>query len=103
MKGLLQRGCMRGWTLVVGAIALFSTALGIAGTRLGADYFPNVELVTQDGAKVRFYDDLIKGKSVAINVIYTSCTDECPLETARMVQVQQLLGNRVGKDVFFYS
>jgi len=32
----------------------------------------------------RLYDDLLKGKSVAINVIYTSCKDECPLETARL-------------------
>ena len=40
---------------------------------------------------------------MAINLIYTSCKDECPLETARLVQVQQLLGDRVGKDVFFYS
>jgi len=46
---------------------------------------------------------LLKGKAVAINLIYTSCTDECPLETARLVQVQRLLGDRVGKDLFFYS
>ena len=35
--------------------------------------------------------------------MYTSCKDECPLETARLVQVQRLLGDRVGKDIFFYS
>jgi len=32
-------------------------------------------------ATVHLYDDLLKGKSVAINVMYTSCKDECPLET----------------------
>src|SRR5262245_2674793 len=69
----------------------------------GPDYFPNVSLTTQDGTTVRFYDDLLKGKAVAINLIYTSCKDECPLETARLVQVQRLLGDRVGKDFFFYS
>jgi protein SCO1/2 len=69
----------------------------------GASYFPNVPLKTQDGKDVRFYDDLIKGKAVAINIIYTSCTDECPLETARMAEVQRLLGGHVGKDVHFYS
>jgi protein SCO1/2 len=74
-----------------------------AGNRWGADYFPNVALTTHEGATVRLYDDLLKGKSVAINVIYTSCKDECPLETARMVQVQKLLGERMGKDIFFYS
>src|SRR5262245_23283450 len=71
--------------------------------RYGANYFPNVPLVTQDGTTVHFYDDLLKGKSVAINLIYTRCKDECPLETARLVQVQHILGPRVGKDIFFYS
>jgi len=71
--------------------------------RYGAGYFPNVALVTHDGKTVRFYDDLLKGKSVAVNIIYTSCTDECPLETARLAQLQRLLGERMGKDIFFYS
>ncbi|VVP23145.1 hypothetical protein PS843_03892 [Pseudomonas fluorescens] len=50
-----------------------------------------------------FFDDLIKDKVVAINFIYTSCTGSCPLETARLSQVQRILGERVGRDVFFYS
>ena len=71
--------------------------------RWGAEYFPNVLLTTQDGTTVRFYDDLLKGKAVVINLIYTHCEDMCPLETARLVQVQRLLGDRVGQDLFFYS
>ncbi|WP_262964890.1 SCO family protein [Methylobacter psychrophilus] len=73
------------------------------GSAWGANYFPNVELVTQDGKKVRFYDDLIKDKVFAINFIYTRCTDSCPLETAALRKVQQALGDRMGKDVVFYS
>ena len=69
----------------------------------GPSRFPNVELITQDGKKVRFYDDLIKGKVVAIELMYTTCKYNCPLETARLVQVQKLLGDRMGKEVFFYS
>jgi protein SCO1/2 len=69
----------------------------------GADYFPNVPLVTQDGKTVRFYDDLLKGKNVAIYLMYTTCKFSCPLETARLAQAQHLLGDRVGKDIFFYS
>jgi protein SCO1/2 len=62
-----------------------------------------VPLTTQDGATVRFYDDLIKGKTVAIELIYTRCKDLCPLETARLAQVRRLLGERVGREIFFYS
>ena len=69
----------------------------------GATYFPNIPLITHDGTHVHFYDDLIKDKVVAINFIYTSCQDSCPLETARLTQVQRLLGQRVGRDVFMYS
>jgi protein SCO1/2 len=74
-----------------------------ADSQWGQNHFPNVELTTQDGKKVHFYDDLIKGKVVAIELMYTSCKYNCPLETARLVQLQKFLGDRMGKDIFFYS
>ena len=74
-----------------------------ANSQGDGNHFPNVELTTQNGQKVRFYDDLVKGKVVAIDLIYTTCKYNCPLETARLVQLQKLLGNRMGKDIFFYS
>jgi protein SCO1 len=80
-----------------------STPAAADNSRYGANYFPNVILTTQDGQKVHFYDDVLKGKSVVIDLIYTTCGYACPLETARLVQVQNMLGDRVGKDIFFYS
>jgi cytochrome oxidase Cu insertion factor (SCO1/SenC/PrrC family) len=73
------------------------------GDRWGAAYFPNVPLVTHEGKTVRFFDDLVKDKVVVINFIYTTCVDACPLETARLAEVQEVLGERVGQDVFMYS
>lgn len=69
----------------------------------GANYFPNVELTNHRGEKVRFFDDLIEGKTVMVNFIYTTCADTCPLETARLTEVAQILGDRIGDDIFFYS
>jgi protein SCO1/2 len=84
--------------------APYKSAAAAAGdTRWGADSFPNVTLTTHHGQSVRFYDDLIKGKIVAVDLIYTTCKYACPLETARLAQVQRLLGDRMGRDVFFYS
>jgi protein SCO1 len=83
------------------ALSICATA-ALAGKR-GADYFPNVELTTHEGKKVRFYDDLLKGKQVAINAIFTTCKDVCPLETANMVQLRKVLGERAGRDVHLYS
>lgn len=73
------------------------------GSPWGATYFPNVPLVTQEGTPVRFYDDLIKDKLVVIHFLYTHCQDACSLETARLAQVQQLLGDRMGREIFIYS
>jgi len=66
-------------------------------------YFPNLTLRTQDGKKVRFYDDLIKGKVVTLNFFYAKCDDVCPIVTSNLVKVQELLGDQVGREVFMYS
>ena len=91
------------WLIAALSAAVFSMRVAADNTRWGADYFPNVTLTTHEGKTVHFYDDLIKGKTVAIDLIYTTCQYACPLETARMVQVQRVLGDRVGRDIFFYS
>ncbi len=69
----------------------------------GAKYFPNVPLLNQDGKTLHFYDDVIKGKIVTINFMFTSCGDSCPLETAKLRKIQQLLGDHVGTNVHMYS
>jgi protein SCO1/2 len=68
-----------------------------------ARYFPNVELTTHEGKKVRFYDDLIKDKIVVINFMYAQCEGICPGITANLVKVQKILGDRIGRDIFMYS
>ena len=65
--------------------------------------FPNVVLTTHDGKQVRFYDDLIKDKFVTINMMYSTCKATCPLTTANLVRVQNLLADRIGRDLFMYS
>jgi len=94
------------WLLAGAAFATVGIARADAapsGSPWGANYFPNVSLVTQDGRPVRFYDDLLKDKVVVINFIYTRCKDSCPLTTARLGQVRALLGDRVGREIFIYS
>ena len=93
-------------TAIAAAAAAAIVASGPAAAaknRWGADYFPNVELVTHEGRKVRFYDELLKGKQVAINLIYTECKEVCPLETANLARVHELIGERAGRDIHFYS
>ena len=98
------------WVAALSAVWIVATVfvadvvpLRAQNARWGANYFPDVKLTTHEGKEVRFYEDLLKGKIVAINLIYTTCKYACPLETARLAQVQKLVGDRMGRDVFFYS
>src|SRR5258705_1642858 len=92
-----------GILMIAAATVILFSPRSVKAGGTGVQSFTNTPLITQDGKTVRFYDDLIKGKSVVINFIYTQCGDSCPLETAKLAQVQKLLGDRVGKDIFFYS
>lgn len=66
-------------------------------------YFTDTELVTQNGRKVRFYSDVLAGKVVVINFMFTRCEYACPLMTARLVTLGKELGVRFGRDVEFVS
>jgi len=66
--------------------------------------FPNVPLITHNGEKVRFYDDLIRDKIVLLNFFLVECTEGlCPTVATNLRKVQDLLGERMGRDIFFYS
>ena len=64
---------------------------------------PDVELLDQDGRRVRFYTDLVKGKVVAVNFVFTTCTTVCPPLGATFARVQRELGERAGRDVRLIS
>lgn len=66
-------------------------------------YFPNALLLTQDGERVRFYDDLVRDKLVLVQFLYTRCEGICPGVTENLVRVQEALGERLGRDVFLLS
>jgi protein SCO1 len=95
---------------LLASIALFATlTVSMPGTieaqsgRWGKDYFPNLPVVTQDGKTLQFYDDVVKGKIVVMSFIYTSCRDICPMTTSRLAQIEEKLGDRVGRDIFINS
>lgn len=69
----------------------------------GADVIPNVPLRTHENAEVRFYDDLVKGRQVLINMMYATCESFCPAITTRLVEIHKLLAERMGRDLFMYS
>jgi len=66
-------------------------------------YFSDVELINQDGQKMRFYNDVLKDKVVVINTFFTSCTGVCPPINRTLERMQEALGDRLGKDAFLVS
>ena len=88
---------------VAGLFASGSVAADRPATSGGGPTLPNVGLRTQDNQPVKFYDDLIKGKTVVISFLFTSCKIICPRTTANLLKVQKALGGHIGRDVFFYS
>ena len=52
---------------------------------------PDVAVLDQHGKSLNFYRDLVKGRVVAVNFVFTTCTAICPSLTATFRKVQQQL------------
>lgn len=101
---LLYGGAAVGASLLT--IGILNLPLGVESSDVESsshERFPDTLLQSHDGKTYRFYDDLVKGKIVVINFFYTECGDVCPLTTQNLAEVQRLLGDRVGRDIFMYS
>ena len=69
----------------------------------GAEWFTNVEVTAHDGRSFHFYDDLMKDKIILVNFFFTECDAICPLMTQNLSYLQDMLGDRFGRDIFMYS
>jgi protein SCO1 len=87
------------------ALLLFAASVAHANDfrTAGLKYFTDIELVNQDGEKVRFYSDLIDGRIVIINSFFATCTGVCPVMSGTYKKIQEALGDRIGKDVHLIS
>lgn len=62
---------------------------------------PVFTLTNQDGKRLALKD--LRGRVLAITFIFASCTDTCPLLTAKMAGIQRRLGSDFGSKVHFVS
>ena len=91
-------------SLVVTAAVPVALAHGVPGSgerlpRIGPAH--QFSLTAHDRSQFNLHE--LKGKVVALNFIFARCTDVCPLATAKMVRIQNALGDQFGRDVFFLS
>lgn len=73
------------------------------GQSAAQKYFTDVVLLNQNGEKMRFYSDLLRGRVVIINSFFGTCQASCLPMNHNLEKVQQALGDRVGKDVYIIS
>ena len=89
--------------IVFSALLLIACSAVAQQGGAAAHYFANLSLVDQDGRRVDFYNDLMKGKTVIINSFFASCTGSCPVMGKTFQLIQNRLGDAVGRDVNLIS
>lgn len=97
-------GCASSTRLVQEAPALPANDLG--RTRMepdGTRTFHNHVLYDQDGRKVRFHDDLVRGQVFAASFGYVKCRGICGRMSNNMLEAADLLGGTMGNPVRFYN
>lgn len=66
-------------------------------------YFTDVELINQNGEKMRLYSDLLKNKVVVVSSFFATCTSVCPPMNRNLEKVQEAFKDRIGKDLLIIS
>jgi protein SCO1 len=119
MEGLTRRSAiaMGGASVLagIGAAAAIERELGGADRRprfrtpgsareaIQRRHLPNVPLVTQDGRRVRFYDDLVRDRKVVLTFFSSRALTESYKVTQNLAALQRLFGRRIGADMFLYT
>jgi cytochrome oxidase Cu insertion factor (SCO1/SenC/PrrC family)/peroxiredoxin len=96
------------WVLLVAGICHWSHAQGpdAPETRFGKIRLQDAsaDASVSDSTGTDFYENYIKGKTVLINFFYAQCDQGvCDQVMSKLEKVQQLLGDRIGRDRFIVS
>jgi protein SCO1/2 len=67
------------------------------------DYFTDLPLVTHQGKEVRFFSDVLENRIVLISGICTTCKGVASGQAQVLSQLQIMLGDSLGRDVFIVS
>jgi protein SCO1/2 len=94
--------------IAVGVMAVLAAAAPAIAHQPGRDArlptigaAPAFTLTTADGGRLALAD--LRGKVVAVTFIYATCTDTCPLLTAKLVGLHQRLGKDSAAKVAFVA
>ena len=63
----------------------------------------DLPLLDQDGKTVRFRTDVVGGRIVVVDTFFTTCGLICPILGAIFMELQEMAGDRLGRDVVLVS
>jgi len=90
-------------TLIL-ASALHANDLGnVDAQEKARNYFTNLEVISQDGERLQFYDDVLKDKVVVISFIFTNCQGACPLMTRNLTMIRDMLRENERAEIQFVT
>lgn len=75
--------------LLLLCVGLADVASTRAASWIDPPFLPDVVVQDQDGRQLNFYADLLRGRTVLINFIYTQCRSVCPTQTAILRDAKQ--------------
>ncbi len=97
-----KAGCSHKEKKPKGSCCSVKTQTSTAIIQVGDMKVADATLIDQHGQSVSFYD-LIRGKVVAINFLFTTCTTICPPLGANFVKLQDMMKDHIGKDLVMIS
>ncbi|HEY9402653.1 MAG TPA: SCO family protein [Pyrinomonadaceae bacterium] len=66
-------------------------------------YFTDVELVNQNGERMRLYSDVLKDRVVVVNAFFATCQGSCLPMNRNLEKLQTAFKERMGKDLYIIS
>ena len=86
--------------MVLGAVTVEDKARQEEAARA---YFTDLEVVTQDGRRLRFYSDVLKGHVVVISFVQAQCKNACPMITRKLTLVRDQMDGYLGHPIQFVT
>jgi cytochrome oxidase Cu insertion factor (SCO1/SenC/PrrC family) len=88
---------------VSSAAAVPGTASDAAAEEKARKFFTDLELIDQNGEKLRFYSDVLKDRVVLISFIFTNCEYACPMQAQKLKQTRAMMVPAIKDEVWYVS
>jgi protein SCO1/2 len=85
------------------AAAVTGALTDAAAEEKARNFFTDLEVIDQNGKKLRFYSDVLKDRVVLISFIFTNCEYACPMLAQKLKQTRSQMVPAIKDDVWFVS